>query len=193
MSSYATGKIYKITSPHTDMIYIGSTIQSLHSRICKHKSKYKQQIQRSSKYMFDSGDPQIELIEEYPCNSKKELLLREQYYMDLYSDYCINKVKAFLSVEDREAYCRDYRKSERGKAVKQKYREKNREKIQLKKKEDYKQNREKIQLKKKEDYEKNREKILIQKKQYYYWVNSMGGDPRGNNNNLTKIDPTLFS
>jgi hypothetical protein len=189
MSSYATGKIYKITSPYTDMIYVGSTTQSLERRMNKHKSNYKNRT-HSSKYMFDSGDPQIELIEEYHCDSKKELLLREQYYMDLYKDCICNKVNAVFG--DRKAYNRAYMRSERGIEVKQQWRENNKQRINEYKKTRKENYGELEKKKKKDDYEKNRERILLRKKQYHYWIKCMGGDSRFYNN-LSKIDPTLFS
>ena len=40
--------------------------------------------------------------------------------------------------------------------------------------------------------EQNRETVLVIKKRYYDWIDSMGGDFRYNNN-ITRIDPTLFS
>jgi hypothetical protein len=202
MSSYATGKIYKITSPNTDKIYIGSTTTSLHRRMINHKHYYKHQKENSSKHMFDSGDPQIELIEEYPCDSKKELLLREQYYMDLYKHCICNDRPA---VGDKKAYWRAYSKSERGKAIKQKWiddhkegmKEYHRERAKLPHAvETRRKYRETHKLEKsigdKKYREKNREKIQLRKKQYYDWINSMGGDYRYNNN-IIRIDPSLFS
>jgi hypothetical protein len=35
---YKDGKIYKIVSDKTDMVYIGSTIQTLIKRLCRHKT-----------------------------------------------------------------------------------------------------------------------------------------------------------
>lgn len=202
MSSYASGKIYKITSPHTDKIYIGSTAQSLERRMINHKHYYKHNKGISSKPMFDSGDPQIELIEEYPCHTKKELLLREQYYMDLYKDCICNERPA---VGDKKAYHRAYIRSERGKAVRQKWIEDHKEEFK-----EYNRQRAKLphaverrrryalthkvekSIGDKKYREKNREKVQLRKKRYYDWIDSMGGDYRYNNN-LTRIDPTLFS
>ena len=202
MSNYQRGKIYKLTSPNTDNIYIGSTIQTLEKRLIIHKHETKHNKGNSSSVMFRYGVPQIELIENYPCNSKKELVAREQYYMDLYSELCINLRNAIDKVGSIE-YCRRYRNSEKGK----KWREDNREHIieyRRKKhqtteyKEQEKERREtpeyKIMKSKcdKNYREKNREKVLANKKIYYDWINSMGGDYRYNNN-ITRIDPTLFS
>ena len=42
MPNYALGKIYKLTHPDTDDVYIGSTCQKyLSTRLCGHKALYK--------------------------------------------------------------------------------------------------------------------------------------------------------
>lgn len=88
MVNYANGKIYKIRSPQTDKVYIGSTVQDLKNRLDGHKSHYKSYLKGSSKYISSSellkyNDAFIELIEVYPCNNKEELYDREQYYIDI--------------------------------------------------------------------------------------------------------------
>ena len=100
MNRYQNGKIYKIVG-QTDDIYIGSTIQKLSDRFDIHKSHYRthkagKHIRGTSafelfeKYGIDQC--RIELIEEYPCNSKKELERREGEIIK--STKCINKVVA---------------------------------------------------------------------------------------------------
>ena len=79
MLDYQNGKIYKITSQQTDDVYYGSTTLTLKQRwsshICKIKLKY--------------DDAKIELIELYPCSCKRELLIRERYYIE--NNKCINE------------------------------------------------------------------------------------------------------
>ena len=70
---YQNGKIYAIRSNMTDKYYIGSTTQPLHKRLYEHKTKE----DCSSSYIFCFPDVYIELIENYPCNSKEELHRRE--------------------------------------------------------------------------------------------------------------------
>lgn len=83
MPDYKNGKIYAIKSKETDKIYIGSTCSSLKNRMCSHKSNWKKinggGIVRTgtSCEILKYSDAFIELIEEFPCNSKKELLDRE--------------------------------------------------------------------------------------------------------------------
>jgi hypothetical protein len=48
------------------------------------------------------GEYDIILLEKFPCNSRDELTAREQYYIDLYGDICVNKQKAFTPLEGAE-------------------------------------------------------------------------------------------
>jgi hypothetical protein len=78
--NYANGKIYSIRSYQTDLIYIGSTTQSLSVRMAKHRSAHKQPAKKkkmTSGSIIEYGDAYIELIEEYKCDNKMELLKRE--------------------------------------------------------------------------------------------------------------------
>jgi hypothetical protein len=82
---YKNGKIYKIVSDKTDMIYIGSTITTLNTRLSNHKVK-----NTNSKEIFEiDSNPKIILLEEYPCRNKRELETRERYYIE--NNDCINK------------------------------------------------------------------------------------------------------
>lgn len=202
MSNYKNGKIYKLTSPNTHMIYIGSTIQPLETRFIIHRHETKHNKGNSSANMFIWGDPQIELIENYPCNSKKELLLREQYYMDLHSDYCVNARTAYT---DKKEYGKKYRESERGRHQLNKWKEDNKEHMKeyyrrhdkTPKRQQQRQNyrdthKRQKSISDKSYRENNREKVLASKKRYYDYLNNMGGDYRYNNN-ITRIDPNIFS
>ncbi|ARF12390.1 hypothetical protein Klosneuvirus_5_60 [Klosneuvirus KNV1] len=87
MTSYQHGKIYKITSDETEQIYIGSTIQPLHKRLIQHRNKYKRYKNGTYHYLssfeiVNYDDAVIILIENYPCNTKEELFIREQYWKD---------------------------------------------------------------------------------------------------------------
>lgn len=74
MNKYQRGQIYAIRSHQTDLIYIGSTTQPLHKRFYAHKHISNS---CSSKAILQYADAYIELIEDFPCNSKKELEKRE--------------------------------------------------------------------------------------------------------------------
>lgn len=202
MPNYNNGKIYKLVSQNTDMIYIGSTVQLLIERKKRHISDIKRGTGISSANMFIWGDCEIDLIENYPCNSKKELVEREQYYIDLYSDYCVNKNRAVSTEEsNREIFKRYYRKS--GKIKNKIDRNNNLERYRnYKRKSDkknvktvrnyYINNKDKIKIDGKKLYEKDKIRILERCKNYKAYLKSMGGDPK-NNNCLARIDPTLFS
>jgi hypothetical protein len=101
-------KIYKITSNNTDNIYIGSTTKSLQERLKGHISDYKQYCKFWDK-MDDNGNPNccssrkilmlkdfnIEMVDEFTYKTKEDIRLREQFYINLYNDICINETKAF--------------------------------------------------------------------------------------------------
>ena len=48
---YKNGKIYKLTSYETDMIYIGSTTQKLYNRIAFHRMYYKYFLNGKRRYI----------------------------------------------------------------------------------------------------------------------------------------------
>ncbi len=145
MPDYQKGKIYKLWSPQgeDDEIYIGSTIQLLHMRKSHHKNK---SSLCQSKILFEKyDDVRIELIEEYPCNSKIELHKKEGEYIR--NNKCLNKIIP----------CR----------TKQEYYQDNKDKIIEYKKKNYEDNKEKILNNKKKYYENNKEKINETKKKYF--------------------------
>jgi hypothetical protein len=53
-----------IWSPHTDKIYIGSTLDTLKERFRKHKY-----ASITSKIIIGFGDAEIKLIRNFPCGS----------------------------------------------------------------------------------------------------------------------------
>ena len=85
MPDYKNGKIYKLWSPEGDDIYIGSTTISLSRRKAKHKSQ-----NNTSKILFEKyTDVRIELLEEYPCDNKEQLLKKEGEYIR--NNNCVNR------------------------------------------------------------------------------------------------------
>ena len=93
---YDNAKIYKIISKNTDDVYIGSTCRTLEDRLRNHKNDYSRWVKNNEcKYLIafeilKYADAQITLIENYPCNSKIDLLLLEGKYQTN-TDNCINK------------------------------------------------------------------------------------------------------
>lgn len=126
MPDYKNGKIYKLWSPQgtDDEIYIGSTCNDLRFRKKGHKDKYKNNSNNyTSKILFEKyDDVRIELIENYPCNSKAELNKREGHHIR--ENKCLNKCVAGRT--------------------KNEYRDDNKEQIKQQNKNYYIQNKEKV-------------------------------------------------
>jgi len=85
MNRYFRGKIYKIIDNTNSNVYYGSTTETLEVRLRLHKN-----LNCSSRDIIANGDYDIILIENYPCNSKKELETRERYFIE--NNQCVNKV-----------------------------------------------------------------------------------------------------
>ena len=152
MPNYENGKIYKLVSPHTDEIYIGSTTQKLCVRIAEHKRDCREGKIRTNKKLFELGDVKIVLIEDFPCDRKEELIKRERYYIE--NTDCLN---IMIPGRTRKEYYQDNKEiiSEK----KKDYREKNKEIIAQRKKEYCQKNKEKVAQRKKQYRENNKEKI----------------------------------
>ena len=85
---YSQGKIYKLYTKESDECYIGSTIQPLWRRLQVHK--YPTNRCRSRELFEKYKCIEIELLEEYPCNTRYELEQREKEHI-IKTDNCINK------------------------------------------------------------------------------------------------------
>lgn len=94
------GFIYKLTSPNTPKIYIGSTFETLKTRYIEHKYNWKKNRSCSSKIIFNAGDARIELIEKVQVTDKTELRKLEQKYMRELNNI-VNIKKAFQTIEER--------------------------------------------------------------------------------------------
>ena len=194
MNKYQNGKIYKIVNDELGLTYFGSSCNLLHKRFYHHKSTSKDIKKNiSSKILFSTDfQPQIFLVEAYPCENKLELEKRERYYIENFE--CVNKCIPTRTKKEYTEHHRDDKKEYdkrnylENKDKKDKYaidyQNKNKEKILAKKKERYKnldpekhkliliKNREQYQNKKEERkefsskyYKKNRDKILEKRKE----------------------------
>ena len=146
MNKYDNAKIYKITSSKTDKIYIGSTIQPLKERLSKHKTDYKGWLKGkyakvTSYDIIQYDDCKIELIKNFPCESKKSLEREEGKYIR--ENNCVNKCVVGRTPKE---YGKTYYEAnkEKIKEADKAYREANREKITEKSKEYYEANRKKF-------------------------------------------------
>ena len=93
-TKYSNGVIYKITSPNTDVVYIGSSInvnkrRSQHKTLQTYADEGKPHKNVRSLEITCLDDWKLEVIETYPCQTKKELETRERYWIEN-TPNCIN-------------------------------------------------------------------------------------------------------
>jgi broad specificity polyphosphatase/5'/3'-nucleotidase SurE len=157
-NKYQRGKIYKIISPHTDKIYIGSTTEFyLGNRLAKHRNQFNEK--KDDKYcssfeLLKLGDVEIILIETYSCNSKDELYKKEREYIELNKNIVVN---INIPSRSKSEYHKEYVKTEKYKIYQKnymdiynkKYRDKNEDKLK--------------------EYEKNRPNKDERKEKYKLW------------------------
>jgi len=91
MPDYQKGKIYRIISPSKNLVYYGSTTQTLSRRLIAHIKRKNDNNERqyTSTIILDCEDYKIELVEEYPCNNKEQLDKKEGEYIK--ANECVNK------------------------------------------------------------------------------------------------------
>lgn len=95
MPDYSQAKLYKICSPSTEDIYIGSSCKTLSLRLSGHRSAYKRYKSGTGNYLssfeiLKYPDYYIELIRAAPCDTKQEL--RKLEGKEIRSTKCVNKV-----------------------------------------------------------------------------------------------------
>jgi hypothetical protein len=143
--------IYKISSPSTDLVYVGKTNLTLGQRFSCHHSDYKAWLAGKPKANYctsykvlEHGDARIELIEETENASGKQ---REVYWINAMPNTCNERRGLF----DRAAYDRVHY-------------EENREEICARKKVHYAENKEEINAKSRAYHEENKEEINAQRR-----------------------------
>jgi len=163
MPDFQKGKIYKLWSPSENLVYYGSTVETLAQRLSKHKynhKKYKEDNNKgycNSYLVLECEDYKIELIEEYPCNNKSQLCKKEGEYQK--NNECVNQQIAGRTKREWEKDNPD-KVADWWKNNPDKSKEYGRVRRQ---KEGHK---EKTKERSKEYYEKNKDKIVEQQKQY---------------------------
>ena len=122
MVNYTNGKVYKLvcTLPDVHDIYVGATCSTLWRRESEHRCEANGTRWNFKVYRFmreyGSRNFKIELIENYPCTSKKELGVREQHWIDelkpALNTYCGSNRKEVLrrynNKPERKAYMKRY-------------------------------------------------------------------------------------
>lgn len=95
MEVFKKARIYKITSPNTDKVYIGATRTGLNRRFTMHNMCFrswqngKQHLTTSFK-ILECGDAKIELIEELKNVNKQQISEREAE-AQRNTLHCVNK------------------------------------------------------------------------------------------------------
>lgn len=160
MPDYQKAIIYciKYINEDNNIVYYGSTTQTLNKRWSKHKSDIKninnkKYVCKCSEILLKYGveNCKCEIIEQYPCNNIKELNEREQYYIQ--NNKCVNRQfsKTLEDIKNRQ----------------KKYYNDNKDIILYKTKEYNDENKDNISKQKKIYYSTNKEKIKEKTKEYY--------------------------
>ncbi len=128
MTDYKNGKIYIIKSKETDKVYIGSTCSSLKKRFSSHKAEYKKLLRGEKTHctsieILKYSDSYIELFEDYPCKTKRELLDREGE-VTRNTLNCVN-----IQIQGRTKKQWDEDNEEKNKQYRKEFRENNKEKL----------------------------------------------------------------
>lgn len=110
---YELGKIYKLQCSD-GYYYIGSTIQKLRERFSLHKQKSKKvNADRNKEFSHINAlgweNVEILLIQDYPCETKRQLEEKEQEFINLDDPLCLNTQRSFLTEEARSLYIAEFR------------------------------------------------------------------------------------
>jgi len=106
MVKYSDGKVYKIVCNKTGKQYIGSTCVGLSQRLAEHRNHYKKFSNgtyrySSAKIVIENGDFEIILLEECPCETREQLLLKEREWIDKLE--CVNVTKKPILFEGEQS------------------------------------------------------------------------------------------
>ena len=140
MKDYSNNKIYKITSlSRPDLIYYGSTCNSLSKRFSQHKMMANGS---KSKDIINLGDAYISLVLLFPCNTKEEQYAKEAEF--ILQNECVNVnipgqnrmrfINGVINIDadyGKQSYCDNVKESI------YRYRLKNPDKIKAQAKKDY--------------------------------------------------------
>lgn len=106
------GLIYAVVNSDYSKVYIGSTTSNLKHRLNQHKHSLKGYQGAGCRYItvmeiIHDGDYSIELVEEYECDTRKQLLEREQFWIEN-TPYCVNTQRAVRTPEQAKEYRQTY-------------------------------------------------------------------------------------
>jgi len=144
------GRVYKISSLHTDKVYVGSTIQKLRKRLAGHKKD----MTCMSREIIELGDYKIELLEEVELihfADRKKLFEKEKEWIENLPS--VNKQVPIRSEDEK-------------KELFKKYLEDNKEYFLEWQRNYYQEHKEERKTYREEYYRINRESILAKDKIY---------------------------
>ena len=108
MSDYSKSVIYKFHKVDLPEIYIGSTNDEIkreqdHNSVCNNENRkgYNLKVYEFIRANGGYDNWKFEVIEEYPCENRTELRIREQYYYDLLNPE-LNTNRPYVSEEERK-------------------------------------------------------------------------------------------
>ncbi len=174
MVNYTESRIYKIVNSITDDIYIGSTTQPLSRRMVAHRTSATANYpSRFYTFMRLHGIPNfsIILIEAFSCNSREEILAKEDHYIRTLKPTLNTKI-AVCNDDDKKKYIETRKQKDKSNPehVKQLQKESYEKHIDSRK-EKMKQygidNKAEREVYRKQFYEDNKERIIQQHKTYY--------------------------
>lgn len=167
MPEYSQSKIYQIKCDTTGLVYIGSTTQNLAKRIANHVSTfYGGYSQCSSQSVLENNNYRYSLIEEYSCDNKEQLHMREQFHID--QQTCVNKCRAFTTEEIKKEREKKWREDNRTQLLKGKrdYYNEDKQKWIDNSREWVLNNKERVQKNQSHWVEQNREHVAEYKKKW---------------------------
>ena len=167
-NKYKNGKIYKL-SCNDGHYYYGSTTTSLEKRFICHKHAIKNNTHGGQYFYFSLiqiDDIMIELVENYQCHTKMELLQKENEYIIAHKSdpFCLNTYQSFQSEEDKKEYDKRYHEAHPDKA--KEYNESHREEATQRTKEYRMKHKEDI-LRKESEYREAHRQLLCEKQKEY--------------------------
>ena len=114
-NKYKDGKIYRITDVAYTKCYVGSTCETLCRRMARQRERYihGKERGRTVNLLFDEfglENCKIELIQQFSCEDKMELLKQEGYHIR--NNNCVNKIIAGRS---RAEYWETYKQENKDK------------------------------------------------------------------------------
>ena len=121
MPNYSKTQIYKIVcnNPNIDSFYIGSTTnwakrKNSHKNRCNDVNDKKHNLQIYQIMRENGGFENFNmiLVEDYPCENRRQAEQREQYWKDLLTPD-MNTINAYLTEEQKKEYSRNFMKEYR--------------------------------------------------------------------------------